>query len=149
MREFAKKVQFLVRALAAGIIFCSGACYSVEFFPSPDYPNLRRSDVGEVEIRRSRPERSFQSLGRLVVRDASADLQDPSFVAFLQSEARSRGAAGIWVQSTALDRSQSMRTGTRQRDGHLEETGQLELARNQLNILLYNYAGEVEVGNSR
>lgn len=139
MPEFGEKVHFQRWTLALWIIFAAGGCTSVEFFPAADYPVLRRSDVGEVEIRRTAPQRSWKKLGRLVVRDASGDLSDPGFRAFLEAEARRRGAEGVWIQFSALDRSTTLRAGTRQSDGYFAGTGELELPRQSLNIILFNY----------
>ncbi len=115
-----------------------GGCYSAEFYPEDDYPNLRRADVEEVEIRVRPPSRPYERLGTLIVRDPSADLQNENFRRYLRGEARRRGAEGAWV--TARDfTTNTLITGSPTDANQYVETGNLTLESGVVTVILYNY----------
>ena len=130
--------------LPAALIWLGSACYSVEFKPDSDYPNLRRPGVGRVEIRRSPPERPYGRLGVLVVRDYSGDLNSENFQTRIRREARSRGASGAWIlgvqvtEQTAFEGSTVPTGRGAARDRH--PTGSLRSRVGVVRVLLFNYA---------
>jgi hypothetical protein len=74
------------------------ACYSVEFVPVPDYPNLRRPVAGEpVEIGYERPAGKYIELGVARIRDVD-DPRSEGFREFVAAQARQRGASGAWIR---------------------------------------------------
>lgn len=134
------KVHFLVRTLPCAIIFALlQGCYSVEFQPAPDYPILRRTDVDAVELRRTPPRRPYDRLGRLIIRDAALDLNDPHFLRFLKGQIRERGAQGAWVSRTRRTETPGLTAGTRQADGYFQENAQLSVDTGILTLVLFNY----------
>jgi hypothetical protein len=133
------KVHFPFQAITTAIILViSSACYSVEFYPTDEYPGLRRADVEEVEIRTSAPRRPYERLGQLVIKDPAADLHDRNFRRFLKNQARDRGAEGLWLVSRGLS-SSSMITGSPDDSHQFVETGQLRLESGVLTLVLFNY----------
>lgn len=86
------------------------SCYSVEFFPSDEYPNLRRTDTENVEILDFHPRYPYDILGTLVVRDFTGNIEDPNFRLLLEREARERGAEGIWIERKSLNRETLLRS---------------------------------------
>lgn len=143
------KVHFPFPFLWPAIIFAAFAqvgCYSVEFYPDADYPNLRRDDVDEVEIRTGAPRRPYARLGNLLIKDAAADLSDPNFRRFLKSQARDRGAGGVWILSRGRY-SNAVITGSPGDSrygggGGGIQTGQIDLDRGVLTVTLFNYLAD-------
>ena len=123
-----------------GLLLLLAGCYSAEFFPAPDYPNLRRSDINTVEIRTARPERAFQKLGTLVFKDFSGDSRSESFRDRLRREARERGAQGVWIAGRSLHHTGGFQTETRERrSGRRGPTGSIKGRVGILRIILFNY----------
>ncbi|MCR9144804.1 MAG: hypothetical protein NXI24_21380 [bacterium] len=140
------KVHFLSRFTTAVIIFALiPACYSVEFYPTPEYPALRRLDVDEVEIRTGAPRKSYERLGYLVVKDAAADLQNRNFRRFLKNQARERGAEGLWlVRRSRYNNAVITGSPTDGRYSQSIETGQLDLETGVLTLMLFNYVSNTD-----
>ncbi|MEQ9365505.1 MAG: hypothetical protein RIF32_14765 [Leptospirales bacterium] len=138
------KVHFLSRFSATAIIFALlPACYSVEFYPVAEYPNLRRDDIDEVEIRTSAPRKPYRRLGHLVVKDAAADLESRNFRRFLKSQAREHGAEGAWlVRRGRYNNAVVTGSPTDARYSQSIETGQLDLETGVLTLVLFNYISE-------
>lgn len=137
------KVHFPFHLPRLAIIFIVtlAGCYSVEFYPEPDYPNQRRDDIDSVEIRTGAPRRPYARLGNLVIKDASADLSDPNFRRFLRSAARDRGAGGVWIlrRSRYNNAVITGSPGDSRYGSPAIETGQLDLDRGVLTVTLFNY----------
>lgn len=138
------KVHFRFKILPATIIFTLlSACYSVEFYPTADYPNLRRADVDEVEIRTSAPRDPYEKLGQLVVKDPAADLENRNFRRFLKNEARDRGAEGVWIVRRSRYNNQVI-TGSPTDRNYTIETGQVDVETGVLTVILYNYKRDTD-----
>ena len=122
----------------------AASCFSMEFQPDSEYPNLRRNGVDAVEIRRSAPERPYSRLGLLVVRDYTGDLRSDNFSTRIRREARKRGAEGAWILTTQLSEQTTFEGSTvatgrgAAHDRH--PSGSLRTKVGLVRILLFNYA---------
>lgn len=135
------KVHFPFKTAAATIIFALlSGCYSVEFYPSNDYPNLRRDDIDEVEIRTSAPRLPYERLGHLVIKDAAADLENRNFRRFLKNQAREHGAQGLWIiRRSRFNNAVITGSPTDSRNSQSIQTGQLDLETGVITLVLFNY----------
>lgn len=133
------KVNFTYSHITVAIFITLflGSCYSAEFYPEENYPNLRREDVDDVEIRTRPPVRSYDRLGTLIIRDPAADIQDENFRRYLRGEARRRGAAGAWVTARGFT-TNTLITGS-PTDTQDVETGNITLESGVVTVILYNY----------
>ena len=131
--------------LSAGF---GGGCYTVEFFPEPDYPNFRLADVDEVDITYTRPEKSYQFLGKLIYRDFSGDIKDINFLSSVKREAAKRGAQGAWIKRRRIHRQTAFQAQTvDRRQGRRSPTGDLRNNVGLVDIILFNYKRESEKQN--
>ena len=134
------KTHFIPKALFIVLIFGLWACYSVEFFPEPDYPNLRRAHIEKVEITSFRPPKPFHKLGTLVFRDFTGDIRDESFIRKIESEAEKRGAEGAWIAYRALRRHTAYQTAARDRHrGQTMPTGSMGGSVGIVKVILFNH----------
>lgn len=127
------------------LLFLTVSCYSVEFFPEPDYPNLRKNDVEGVLITRTRPERPIQILGKLVFRGFAGDLRDAGFLRKVRQEAAERGAEGAWITSRSIRRQSAFETtSVNPRMKTRQPTGRIQSRVSIVKIILFNYASRPE-----
>lgn len=89
--------RFPLRASPVLVIFSAFFCYSAEFQPSNGYANLREVDVDKVEVVFGIPSGSYTRIGLLIIRDYPGDIEDPTFLNFVEGEARRHGASGAWI----------------------------------------------------
>lgn len=139
--HFGPRLLFAAVALIA-ITLVLGACYSVEFFPDDDYPNLRRENTEDVRIVRSSPNPPYHRLGVLVIRDYTGDLANPNFLARVRREARRRGASGAWIQRSRIYEQTTFNANTRTRRqgsaGVPQGSGSLRGQIGVVRIILFN-----------
>lgn len=116
-------------------------CYSAEFFPVAEYPNLRGEFDAEPELRYTPPRRNHRELGSLLVRNYSGELRDETFQAFLKREIKKRGAQGGWINRRRYYNQVHYETGTvnRQRPGAVSPTGEISGRVGTITVILYNY----------
>ncbi len=137
------KVHFFRTPALIFIIFGSiTACYSAEFFPAADYPGLRRRSPESVDLLAGRPHRPVSVIGRLVVKDAAADVRDPNFRRFLENEIAALGGDGAWVQAARLVNLPGLRTGERQSDGYVQPGEELPNQVREMQLIVFVYADE-------
>ncbi len=110
--------RILLRASPFPVVFCAFLCYSAEFQPAHGYANLREESIDKVEITYSMPTGPYSRIGMLVVRDFPGDLQDPSFVNFIQGEAKRHGASGAWIAERTLKKGAANLVQLRGRRGY-------------------------------
>lgn len=136
------KVKFLKSSLSLLLLpVLLTACYSVEFKPAPDYIVLKRSDPGDVEVRFSRPEGRYDSLGTLVFRDFSGQTDDPTFIRIVRNEAEDRGASGAWIMNRTYYETEQMTTESTSSRGATHGSGIHGQVKGQVgivNVLLFN-----------
>ncbi len=126
------------------LLFLS-SCYTVEFKPASDYPNLHRNvNSDEVKILYGRPEGNLDFLGTMIIRDFSGNIKDRAFKRWIRSEAASRGGSLLWVRSSAIHRERSIqindgpiRPGARP---HTPSPNDIRMNIGTVHALLYNPA---------
>jgi len=120
------------------------SCYTYEFKPVEEYPNLKKSDIKEVVITMLRPKKPINELGQLTLRDFSGDIHDPAFQKSIRRQAKKRGAEGAWIskiQTKETVRLQS-RTDYNRRNymqNNYYGTSQVKGEMNIVEIILFNY----------
>lgn len=93
-------------SLLAGLTGCT----SLEFIPSPQYPALRRDDVEEFHLFSRRPDRTVESMGRLIYRDLYGGIDSQEFRAVVEREGRLRGAGCGYVARRSFQKQVHFRT---------------------------------------
>lgn len=124
------------------LIFNLYSCVTFEFFPQPEYINLKKSNVESVEIIYKRPEIDYEPIGTLVVKNFNNSMDDEIFLEKIQNEARIRGAEGAWVQHTRLQKYSGYQTNEGQgRHALRGRNPGVTIDRNfsELRIIIFNY----------
>ena len=134
------KTNFQLFQLLIFAFLLVSSCYSVEFFPEHDYPNLKLKKIKNVEIKYRRPIKSYQKLGILIVRDFTGDIADRNFLRMISSEAKKRGAQGAWIISRIIRHQTRFQAETMdRRRRHRMQTGNVKGRIGIVKIILYNY----------
>ena len=119
-------------------------CYTFEFHPTDEYPNLKKSNVKKVTLLTVRPIENFSTLGTLIIHDFSGNIQEPSFQAAIKREAKKRGAEGAWIAKIQLKKTVRLQGGASSgsrnyMQNNYYSTGQIEGMMGIVEVILFNY----------
>ena len=119
-------------------------CYTFEFLPSPEYPNLRKNNPKNVILTTVRPREEFSILGTLVVHDFSGNILEPSFQSAIKREAKKRGAEGAWISKITLNKAiqfqgRSMSNSRSYMQNNYYNTGEIRGTIGIVEVVLFNF----------
>ncbi|MDH5655326.1 MAG: hypothetical protein OEZ34_05430 [Spirochaetia bacterium] len=119
------------------------SCYSFEFHPVSEYPNLKKNNIHDVSVTTIRPKEGFITLGTLIVHDFSGNILDPAFQSAIKREAKKRGAEGAWISKIKLKKTVRLQGSAPMQSNYMQNNyynqSQIQGTIGIVEVVLYNW----------